>query len=328
MTSQHPVRPAIIVGIDGSTSALAAARWAAREAALRHLPLRLVHVASAPDIRHPTTAASQEAYLAALGRHGRHWLREATMAVRSVAPDVDVSDHVRPGGAAEELIAESATARMVVLGSRGLGGFEGLRVGSVALALAEHGQCPLVVVRGSLAADPAPAKGPVLVGVDGSPASEAAVRFAFDTATTWGTSLVALHTWTDVSFDGAWTTVPLAVDRNLVAERERQLLDERMAGWQEKYPDVPVRRIVAHNRPVRALLEQAETDDAQLVVVGSRGLGSPFTAMGMGSTSAALLHYGQCPLAVVRPPLSGPVESTKVSGQPGPSNLPDPRARS
>lgn len=296
MINEHPARPAIVVGVDGSDSALHATRWAAREAALRKLPLRLVHVYDPPTIRHPATAAVRTAYINALGDHGRHWVREATAAASTVAAGLDISQSVRVGHPAEVMIEESAGARLLVLGSRGLGGFPDLLVGSVALATAEHGRCPVVVVGGQPTGD-----GPVLVGVDGSPASEAAVGFAFDAASMRGAGLIALHTWTDPSFTGIWTRVGLDVDWPAVAEEERRLLDERMAGWQEKYPDVAVRRLVVRDRPVRALLEQAERARAQLIVVGARGLPGAFTAMGMGSTSRTLLHHAECPVAVVRP---------------------------
>jgi nucleotide-binding universal stress UspA family protein len=199
------------------------------------------------------------------------------------------------------MIDESVGAPVVVLGSRGLGGFTGLLVGSVAQATAQHGYCPVVVVSGRTLEDPPPTTGPVLVGVDGSPASEAAIGFAFEAASVRGVGLVAVHTWTEVVFDGVWTTFKLDTDWRVLAAEERRLLDERMAGWQEKYPDVLVRRLVVRDRPVRALLEQAEQSGAQLIVVGARGTGAAFTGMGLGSTSHALLHHSECPVAVVRP---------------------------
>jgi nucleotide-binding universal stress UspA family protein len=207
----------------------------------------------------------------------------------------------RVGGAHEVLIEESREAALVVLGTRGAGGFDALAVGSVALALAEHGACPVVVVRGRTPADVPPDAGPVLVGVDGSPASVAAVGFAFQAASVRGTDLIALHTWTEVSFDGAWTALPLDTDPEEVAERERRVLGEALAGWADRYPDVTVARLVRRDRPVRALLAEAQRVGAQLIVVGSRGHGEAMTGMGMGSTSRALLYHAECPVAVARP---------------------------
>jgi nucleotide-binding universal stress UspA family protein len=305
MTTARAARPAIVVGIDGSTSALQATRWAATEAALRGLPLRLVHATDPPAVYHPTTATGQRDYVNALRDQGRHWVRDAAAVARSIAATLDITDIVHAGGTAGVLIEESAGAWLSVLGSRGLGGFPGLRAGSVAVAVAEYGESPVVVIRGRTVDEPPPSGGPVVVGVDGSPASETAVDFAFDTASFRGAELIAVHCWSEVSFDGGWAMVPLAANWPEVAEEERLLLDERMAGWQEKYPDVPVRRLVVRGRPVRALLEEAERSGAQLIVVGSRGRGGALTEMGMGSTSQALLRYGECPVAVVRPTLKG-----------------------
>jgi hypothetical protein len=86
MINEHPVRPSIVVGVDGSTSALHATRWAATEVGLRKLSLRLVHVSDPPAIHHPTTTAGQREYVDALRQHGRHCVREAIAAARSVAP--------------------------------------------------------------------------------------------------------------------------------------------------------------------------------------------------------------------------------------------------
>lgn len=302
----HNRNGAIVVGVDGSTSALQATRWAAREAARLQLPLRVVQACVPPGINHPTSLAVQEAYLDALHQQSRHWAREAVMLARRAAPGLTVTDVFRVGHPAGVLIEESIGTPMVVLGSRGFGGFPDLRAGSVAVAVAEHARCPVVVVRGSTVDDPAPAGGPLLVGVDGSAASDAAVDFAFETAASRGAELIALHAWNDVAFDGAWTRVPLGADRRVIAEQQLRLLDERLAGWREKYPEVPVRGLVVRDQPVRALLKAAEDAGAWLVVVGARGVGDDLTGMGMGSTSRALLYHAACPVAVVRPEQDSP----------------------
>jgi nucleotide-binding universal stress UspA family protein len=187
---------------------------------------------------------------------------------------------------------------MVVLGSRGLGGFTGLLVGSTAVSLAAYGQCPVAVVRGRTLADPPPGSGPVVVGVDGSPTSEGAIEVAFDEASFRGVGLVAVHTWSDVTVGSAFDIAAVSLDWQAVETDEQRLLAERLAGWQEKYPDVRVHRVVTRDRPVRSLLAQA--GNAQLLVVGSRGRGG-FAGMVLGSTSQALLHHAPCPVLVVRP---------------------------
>jgi len=292
--------PAIVVGVDGSTSALQATRWAAREAARRELPLRVVQACAPPKISHPTSLAAQEGYLDAVHRQSRHWAREAVAVARREALGLTVVDIFRVGHPAGVLIEESGGPSMVVLGSRGLGGFPDLRAGSVAVAVAEHAGCPVVVVRGSTVDDPPPVDGPVLVGIDGSVTSDAAVDFAFETAFSRGAELIALQAWNDVAFDGAWSRVSLDADRRVIAEQQRRLLDERLTGWREKYPEVPVRGLVVRDQPVRALLKAAEEASAWLVVVGARGVGGGLTGMGMGSTSRVLLYHAACPVAVIR----------------------------
>ncbi|WP_189226392.1 universal stress protein, partial [Saccharothrix coeruleofusca] len=132
--------------------------------------------------------------------------------------------------------------------------------------------------------------GAVVVGVDGSPVSEQAVAFAFEQASSRAAPLTALIAWTDLPTGG--------VDWARVEQERRRLLAERLAGWQEKYPDVRVTRVVVRDRPVRALLAAAR--GARLLVVGSRGAGG-FQGMLLGSTSQALVSHAPCPLAVVRP---------------------------
>jgi nucleotide-binding universal stress UspA family protein len=297
--------PQIVVGVDGSTSALHAARWAAREALRRKLSLRVVQVCVPQEVWRPTSLAVQEAYLDAVHLQSRHWAREAVAAARRAAPGLVAVDVFRVGHPASVLLDESVGARMIVLGSRGIGGFPELGAGSVAVAVAEHARCPVVVVRGSTEDGAPPADGPVLVGVDGSATSDAAVDFAFDTASSRGVELIALHAWNDVSFNGVWTRVPLATDQQVIAQQHQRLLDERLAGWREKYPDVPVRRVVACDHPVRALLKAAQDEAAWGIVVGARGTGGALTGMGMGSTSRTLLYHTTCPVAVVRPDQDG-----------------------
>ncbi|HEX6345921.1 universal stress protein [Umezawaea sp.] len=283
----------IVAGVDGSSSALDAVEWAARECARHRVPLRLVHALLIPVQGYPELLISAHEARQAMEGQAEAWLAEAEKAARAAAPTVDVEAVRLSGAVVPVLVEESREARMVVLGSQGLGGFTGLLVGSTAVGLSAHGLCPVVVVRG----DPGP-DAPVVVGVDGSPASEAAIGFAFEAASTRGAPLTAVMTWTDFLVDSPYNEARLAIDWERVEEAERRLLAQRMAGWQEKYPDVRVNRLVLRDRPVRALLKLAE--DAQLLVVGSRGHGG-FTGMLLGSTSQALVYHAPCPLAVVRP---------------------------
>lgn len=287
-----PAAP-VVVGVDGSSSALAAVKWAAAECARHHAPLRLVHGYALPTRGYPEMVMTGNEIRHAIEEQADAWLTEAAAAARGVAPDVEVTTERFCEYGTTLLIAESRNARLMVLGSQGLGNITGLLVGSTALALASHGKCPLVVVRGTEVPD-----GPVVVGVDGSPTSEAALAFAFETASVRGAPLTALMCWQDFMVESAYTASRFTVDWGQVEQDERRALAERLAGWQEKYPDVVVNRVVLRDRPVRALMRYGA--EAQLVVVGSHGHGG-FAGMLLGSTSQALVYNAPCPLAIVRP---------------------------
>jgi nucleotide-binding universal stress UspA family protein len=288
--SAHPV----VVGVDGSESALHAVRWAAAEAVRRHAPLRLVHVCHLAPVRHPRQISPPADFQAAILDQGRHWLTEATEAARRVSPDLPVTTDLREGITADVLITESRQAQLVALGSRGLGGFTAMLIGSVAVALAAHGHCPVVVVRSAV---DTPADGPVVAGVDGSELSDAAMTFAFEVAAGHGVPLVAVHTWQDPGITGAWAVLPGTVDWDWLQAEEEKLLTERLATWRDKFPHVEVRPVVERSRPEVALLAHAA--GARLVVVGSRGRGA-VAGLGLGSVSQYLLHHAECPVVVAR----------------------------
>jgi nucleotide-binding universal stress UspA family protein len=287
----------IVAGIDGSRSARTAAMWAADEAAKRGLPLRLVHVFTVPVVRMPGVVPSSEAIRAGFVSCGREWVSEAREAVLARYPDLVVETAVREGGPVAALIQESAKATMVVLGSRGLGGFTGMLVGSTAVALAHHGHCPIVVARGRRRGGDVPEEGPVVVGTDGSPAGDAALAFAFDEARMRDAGLTVVRTWSKMVDHGAIRPHFLAVDPAEIEAAERKATEEQVAPWRDKYPDVPVEIVVRKGRPVRTLLDFGA--GARLLVVGSRGRGG-FEGMLLGSTSQALIAHSECPVAVVR----------------------------
>lgn len=283
----------IVVGVDGSASALSAVSWAAQESARHKVPLRLVHAYLLPTGGYSELILAGSEIREAIEQLGRDKLEEAVAAARAAAPDVEMTTEVVCCGATALLIEESKAARLVVIGSQGLGTVTGMLVGSTALALAAHGKSPVIVVRGTAVPD-----GPVVVGVDGSPTSEAALAFAFETASMREAGLTVVMCWQDLMMANAYGSSRFTVDWEQVGEDERRLLAQRLAGWQEKYPDVRVRSMVLRDRPVRALIRYGA--EAQLVVVGSRGHGG-FTGMLLGSTSQALVYNAPCPLAVVRP---------------------------
>ncbi|MET9384232.1 universal stress protein [Streptomyces sp. NPDC002928] len=262
----------VVVGVDGSSSSLAAVEQAASEAQRRRAELRVVHAFSWP-VR-PMYAPLDPSPLNRL-------VHEAAQHARSVAPEVEVAEAVVTGDAVAVLEAESRAADLVVIGSRGTGGFIGMLLGSTAVSLASHGQCPVMVVR----EEPAGA-GPIVLAVDGSPVGEKAVDFAFAEAALRGAEIVAVHAWLpDYAPPGTGT------------ESAERLLAQAVAGRTERYPDVTVRLEVVSGETREALIEASKT--AQLLVVGARGRGG-FAGLLLGSVSQALLHHAHCPVTVVR----------------------------
>jgi nucleotide-binding universal stress UspA family protein len=190
------------------------------------------------------------------------------------------------------LVQASKNAQMIVVGSRGMGAIGRAVLGSVSSGLVHHAHCPVAVVHADEAQLPDHTS-PVLLGVDGSPASEAATALAFDEASRRGVALVALHAWTDV---GAFPM--LGMNWPQYEDEGHEVLAERLAGWREQYPDVDVRRRVVCDTPARWLID--ESQQAQLVVVGSHGRGG-FTGMLLGSVSTAVAEAANAPVIVVRP---------------------------
>ena len=296
MTSQR--KPAVVVGVDGSATALHAVGWAAERANRAGLPLRLLHAYHLP-LGFPSGVTEEESILNVLRGEGRRWLGEARDLATMVVPGLDVESELVAMPTTTGLVRESDHASVLVLGNRGHNALTNVLLGSTSLALASHANCPVVLVRNG--ADGAPSgNGPVVVGVDGTQVSEAAVAFAFAEAAAAGATLVAVHAYGESVFDAALIdggADAMTVDWQRQRELAEASLGERLAGWQEKYPEVHVEREVVHDRPTRALRRCART--ARLVVVGRRGRGG-FRDLVLGSTSQQLLHHAPCPVAVVR----------------------------
>jgi nucleotide-binding universal stress UspA family protein len=271
----------VVVGVDGSDTALHAVNWAVHEAGRRGVGLHLVH--AAPYLR--GTADSPERHRARAIR-----ARGYTEAHRA-APDLPVTTELVAGNPAEVLVGASEGAVLLVLGMVGTGAADEILLGSVALDVSGRAHSPVVVVRGRR--QPDPDKRPVLLGVGAESGDDPAIGFAFDAAQRRGVELLAVH-----ALHGVRNR--LAGDRT-VRQVKHAPLSERLTGWRQRYPAVGVRPVVLHGRPAEILLAQAE--GAQLVVVGTRSRGVAARAL-LGSTNRGLLRHSPCPVAVVRPDIA------------------------
>ncbi|MCW2616140.1 MAG: Universal stress protein [Frankiales bacterium] len=276
----------VVVGADGSASSLLALRWAAARARRLGLALEVVHaVALWPyDVRRTADHAADP------HADGRDLVGAALEELGEAVAGLEVRAVVEVSSPAALLLQRASSPQCVALGARGRGGFPHLHLGSTAGQVAAHAPCPVVVVRDSRGSG-------VVVGVDGSPASQAAVAFAFDEAEALGEPLTAVHAWLPVY--AGLGDLPYYDDVRPAGEDDEALLAESLAGLREQHPDVDVRRSVVSLHPVPALLEAS--DGARLLVVGHRGRGG-LERLLLGSVSRTLLHHAGCTVAVVRGP--------------------------
>ncbi|MDQ2625816.1 MAG: universal stress protein [Actinomycetota bacterium] len=288
------MNPAILVGVDGSPSSNTAVEWAARAAALHNVPLTLVNVLAPPVVMTFPETPMPPGYTEWQQEQGERHLREAVAIAEAPGETLRIDARIVVGSTVPMLVDATRDAAMLVVGSRGHGLLRRSLLGSVSSSLVRHAHCPVVVIHEPHPdSDPHPDTAPVVVGIDGSPVSEAATELAFAEASLRRVELVAVYAWHDsgmLDFPG--------IDLAAMASDGELALAERLAGWRERYPDVTVRRVVVCDRPADQLIEQSK--QAQLVVVGSHGRGG-FTGMLLGSVSQAVVQSAHAPVLVVRP---------------------------
>ncbi|WP_431955833.1 universal stress protein [Nocardia lijiangensis] len=280
--------PPVVVGVDGSAQSLTAVRWAAEYAAHHRSPLQLIHALGVPTDFGPGMAGPIFD-IESWRRAGHNLLATATDTARTAAvpiATIEIFPVLADAAPVPVLRDRAADARLLVVGTHGHGAFGRILLGSVSTALARHANGPVAVIPET---ERDIWQGPVVVGVDGSPCSAQAVAMAFEEAGQRGTELIAVHTWSE------FYRYESRAEMQTEAEA---LLAESLAGYVEKYPDVPVTRLVTEDRPARRLLQAATS--AQLIVLGSHGRGG-FPGMTLGSVPNAVLHRAGCPVIVVRP---------------------------
>jgi nucleotide-binding universal stress UspA family protein len=279
----------IVAATDGSEESLRAAEWAAREAALRGTPLRIVSAAALlPRMIGGHAMSGYDTVADTMREHRDQALAAAAERAVKAAPGLlIVSDHL-DGPPAEAVTASGSGALMLVVGSRGVGAFAAMVLGSVSRYAATHASCPVVVVREAAES----ARRQVGIGI-GDLENTASLTFAFEEAALRKASLIAVHSWhlpeSDISRAGSIFSRPADyVAETETAKRLGQLLEE----WRAKYPDVPVSQDLVHGHPGRALAGLSARAD--LVVLGRRS-----AHHGPASVMHAVLSHAHGPVVTV-----------------------------
>jgi nucleotide-binding universal stress UspA family protein len=286
---------AVVVGIDASRCSRRAVGWAAAEAVRRGGSLVLVHAYSLPPAGYSGYNPYPANLLPQLREEGEALLVDTAAALRVEHPALSIDTRMAYGDPATVLRHASASAQLTVVGARG-GNRIVSALGSVTVGIVTTNPGPVVVIHPGAQCAPS---GPIVVGVDGSPTSDAVLGFAFESAAIRGVPLVAVHCWTDpvIVGDMPYFTEGI-VDSACLATEQRHFLAQALAPWESAFPDVVVQQVVIHGRPTPALLESSRT--AQLTVVGSHGHNAAGGLL-LGSTSVALITHSPSPVVVVRP---------------------------
>jgi nucleotide-binding universal stress UspA family protein len=285
----------IIVGVDGSPASDAAVSWAAHDAVIRDIPLTLMHVAN-PAASTWSQAPLLDEFAEWQEAEGRGILANASKIAHDIANDtaqITINGELQFSAPGPTLVDRSEDAELIVVGTDGRGALARGLLGSISSGLVRHARCPVAVIHDGEPRMPDPTKAPVLVGVDGSSVSELATEIAFDEASRRHVDLIALHAWSNKEL----VEVP-GVDWPAVKAEEERLMSEALAGWQERYPDVTVSKLLVCDQPARALVETSQS--AQLVVLGSHGRGRLAGTL-LGSVSNAVVQSARVPVIVARP---------------------------
>ncbi len=289
------MRDRVSAGVDGSEESRAAAHWAAQEAVVRQVPLRLVHavdwlldpVVPGPDRQDAEQWADRALTDTSEELHRRH-------------PQLEITTCSLKGRPAAALAAEAADAGLLVLGSRGLGGLVGFIIGSVAMSTLVATDTPVVLVRVADGPDgpddPGTGSNPeVVVGVDIHEACDPVLDFAFEEAERRSCPLVVVHGW---SLPPVFSYAP-ALDPGVQKEMADGLgttLREVLSPWERKYPRLAVDARVVIGQPAIQILDAAS--GAALVVVGRR-IHRPALGARIGPITHAVMHHATSPVAIV-----------------------------
>jgi nucleotide-binding universal stress UspA family protein len=278
----------VLVGFDGSAASERALRWAVEEARLRRMPLTVCHAWHWPYPVPPSGPSAMEI----VRKMAQHVLDRGMLIAREAAPRIQRCGRLVSGPAAAMLVNQSKDAALAVVGTHGEGSGAEISAGSSAIQLPAYAHCPVMVVRNA-----ADRSRPIVVGVDGSAASEAALAFAFEEAALRGQPLRAvLGCWEPEAIASA--EMGMITDPDELRTMAAGRLERTVSPWREQYPYVDAETVLVMRTPRHALLEAAA--QAALLVLGGRGLGG-VTGLRLGAVSSAMLQHAPCSVAIVRP---------------------------
>ncbi|MGB9304914.1 MAG: universal stress protein [Mycobacterium sp.] len=283
----------IVVGVDGTESAVDAARWAGALAEALGCSLRLVHsMATTPhEIADATVIAIRAADPESQHDVAAKILNAAEQAVRRDHPSIPITTEAVTDPVDHALIKRGHDARLIVLGCVDVSPAAALLVGSTTMTVATHAACPVVAWRGQ---SPWTTKAPIVVGVDGSDTGAVALSTAFAIADQLNAPLRAVLAYTTPPASNG-VTIPFLIDWEQVEAAELARLKEVVDHHEQRHPGVEVQYFVELAKPAHALL--GHTDGAQLVVVGSRGH-NRLASVVLGSTGLNLLHHSKIPVMI------------------------------
>jgi nucleotide-binding universal stress UspA family protein len=284
----------VVVGVDTSDRARVAALWAAVEASLRAVELHLVH-------SRPPTPRADASDLGSLrgtaGPAAQHLLHSIARACNRAVPGLVVRTHLEMTPAVSALVRWSSKAQLLAVGHRGTSEFTGVMVGSVCTAVAERARCPVAVVRGPEDSVPAHS-GPVVLGLSGSRSDEAVVEFGFAAAERGHCPVIAVRNWwTELDDDFLIELFELGSDVEGHLARIQDEVARVVERSRRDHPEVALTIRVVHERPAPTLLDEAERNRPQLLVLAAHDRDVPERFL--GPTARTLLHHADCPVAIV-----------------------------
>ncbi|RAG83347.1 universal stress protein [Streptacidiphilus pinicola] len=280
----------VIAGVDGSPESVAAARWAAGAAARLRTDLLLLHVGDWPV--HVAHGATFEVHQGRI----RDLLRSAAAEAGRDHPGLAVRTATTAGDPIVCLVEAGTQVELLVLGSRGQGAFQGLLVGSTALAVAARSRCPVVLVRADQPFGSAVSVPEVVVGVDSKDSSAVLLEFAIEAAARMKTGVRVVHAWSPPPHWFGGGTADADAEHAQAQHAEVDRLEEILEPWRSAHPGVELIPATRVGSAAEILTEEARR--ASLVVVGRHdrrhgGIGR------LGAVAHAVIHYARCPVAVV-----------------------------